>query len=374
MKAIVQDRYGSADVLEFGDIEVPVVGPEDVLVRVHAAGCGPDVWHLMTGMPYMARPAIGLRRPKVSVRGWDVAGTVEAVGTNVTDLRPGDEVMGTAEGGSFAELVIAHPDKLVPKPVNLTFEQAAALPISGTTALRAVRDEGNVQPGQEVLVIGAAGGVGSLAVQIATAFGAKVTGVSSTTKMDLVRSIGADDVIDYTREDFTDGSRRWDVIVDTAGRRPLSELRRALTPKGTLVIVGGDGGGRWTGGFFRGVLRAPVLSLFVGQRLRGLATKVKHKDLVAVSELIEQGKVTPRVPGAVKAAGEPSNVSTAIGYREDVVSAVALTGVEVHDGEAAVSPWERRMCGNRRGERHRYERDTEIDESAFQHSAPAAGR
>jgi NADPH:quinone reductase-like Zn-dependent oxidoreductase len=293
MKAIVQDRYGSADVLEFRDIEEPVVGENDVLVRVHAAGCGPDVWHLMTGMPYMARPMIGLRRPKLAVRGWDVAGRVEAVGANVTDLQPGDEVMGTAVGGSFAELVIAEPDKLVPKPENLTFEQAGALPISGTTALRAVRDEGKVQPGQNVLVIGAAGGVGSLAVQIAKAFGANVTGVSSTSKVDLVRSIGADDVIDYMREDFTDGSRHWDVIVDTAGRRPLSRLRRALAPKGTLVIVGGDGGGRWTGGFFRGVLRAPLVSLFVGQRLRGLATKVKQEDLVTLTELVEAGTVTP---------------------------------------------------------------------------------
>ena len=292
MKAIVQDRYGSADVLEFRDIDDPVVGSEDVLVRVHAAGCGPDVWHLMTGMPYMARLAVGFRRPKVAVRGWDVAGTVEAVGANVTDLHPGDEVMGTAEG-SFAELVIARPIKLVPKPANLTFEQAAAVPISGTTALRAVRDVGKVQPGQNVLVIGAGGGVGSFAVQIAKAFGAVVTGVCSTSKMDLVRSIGADDVIDYTREDFADGARRWDVIIDNAGRRPLSRLRRALTTKGSLVIVGGDGGGHWTGGFFRGVLRAPLVSLFVGQRLRGLSTKMKQEDLVVLKELIEAGKVTP---------------------------------------------------------------------------------
>ena len=293
MKAIAQDTYGSADVLEFRDVEDPVAGENEVLVRVHAAGCGPDVWHLMTGMPYMARPMIGLRRPKLAVRGWDVAGTVEAVGANVTDLRPGDEVMGTSEGGSFAELVIAKPDKLVPKPATLTFEQAAAVPISGTTALRAVRDEGKVQPGQRVLVIGAAGGVGSLAVQIAKGFGAVVTGVASTSKRDLVRSIGADDVIDYTREDFADGARRWDVIIDTAGRSPLSRLRRALAPKGTLVIVGGDGGGRWTGGFFRGVLRGPLLSLFVGQRLRGLATKLRQEDLVALSELIAAGTLTP---------------------------------------------------------------------------------
>ena len=293
MKAIVQDRYGSADVLEFRDIEEPVTGENDVLLRVHAAGCGPDVWHLMTGMPYLARLAVGFRRPKVGVRGWDVAGTVEAVGTNVTEVRPGDEVMGTAEGGSFAELAIAQPGKLVQKPANLTFEQAAAVPISGTTALRAVRDEGKVQPGQRVLVIGAAGGVGSLAVQIAKAFGAEVTGVCSTSKTDLVRSIGADDVIDDTLEDFADGSRRWDVIIDTAGRRPLSQLRRALAPKGSLVIVGGDGGGRWTGGFFRGVLRAPLVSLFVGQRLRGLTSKVKQQDLLAIAKLIAAGTVTP---------------------------------------------------------------------------------
>lgn len=292
MKAIVQDTYGSADVLELRDIDVPTVGDDDVLVRVHAAGCGPDVWHLMTGMPYMARLAIGFRRPKVAVRGWDVAGTIEAAGANVAGLRPGDEVMGTAEG-SFAEFVLARPDKLVPRPANLTFEQAAAAPISGTTALRAVRDFGNVQSGQSVLIIGAGGGVGSLAVQIAKASGAVVTGVCSTSKMDLVRSIGADDVIDYTREDFADGARRWDVIIDNAGRRPLARLRRALGPKGVLVIVGGDGGGRWTGGFFRGVLRAPLVSLFVGQRLRGLNSKVKQEDLVALKELIEAGKVTP---------------------------------------------------------------------------------
>ena len=294
MKAIVQDRYGSADVLEFRDIEEPVVGENDVLVRVHAAGCGPDVWHLMTGMPYMARLAIGLRTPKLPLLGWDVAGTVEAVGPNVTGIEPGDEVMGTTKG-SFAELAIAKPEDLVPKPARLSFEEAGALPISGITALRAVRDEAKVQPGQTVLVIGAAGGVGSLVVQIAKAYGATVTAVCSSSKEDLVRSIGADDVIDYTRESFTDGSRRWDVIIDSAGRRPLSELRRALTPKGTLVIVGGDGGGKWTGGFFRGMLRAPVVSLFVGQRLRGLATKVKREDLVALTELIEAGTVTPVV-------------------------------------------------------------------------------
>jgi NADPH:quinone reductase-like Zn-dependent oxidoreductase len=292
MKAIIQDRYGSADVLGLRDISAPVVGDNDVLVRVHAAGCGPDVWHLMTGRPYLARLMVGFAKPKVGVRGWDLAGRVEAVGSAVTGFQPGEEVMGIAEG-SFAELAVARPDKLVPKPAHLSFEQAAAAPISGVTALQALRDKAGVRPGQTVLIIGAAGGGGSLAVQLAKAFGAEVAGVCSTTKMDLVRSIGADHVIDYTREDFTDGQRRWDVIVDTAGRRPLSQLRRALTRKGTLVIVGGDGGGPWTGGFFRGVLRAPLLSLFVGQKLCGLNSKVNQEDLLTVGELTEAGKLTP---------------------------------------------------------------------------------
>jgi NADPH:quinone reductase-like Zn-dependent oxidoreductase len=279
-------------VLELRNVDDPVVGPHDVLVRVSAAGCGPDVWHIMTGLPYMARLAIGFRRPKIRIRGWDVAGTVETVGTSVDGVRPGDEVMGTVEG-SFAELAVGQVDKLVPKPGRLGFDEAAAVPVSGATALQALRDHGKVRPGQTVLVIGAAGGVGTLTVQIAKAFGAKVTGVCSGSKVDLVRSIGADEVIDYTRQDFTDGSHRWDVIVDMAGRRPLSQLRRALSRNGTLVIVGGDGGGPWTGGFLRGVLRAPVLSLFVGQRMRGFNARVTQENLRTLSELIDADKVTP---------------------------------------------------------------------------------
>lgn len=292
MKAIVQDRYGSTDVLELKDLEDPRIGDNDVLVRVHAAGCGPDVWHVMTGLPYFARLMVGFRRPKVAVRGGDFAGTVEAVGAAVRDLEPGDEVMGIAEG-SFAELARAPREKLARKPARLSFEEAAAVPISGLTALQAIRDVGRLQPGQNVLVLGAAGGVGTLGVQIAKALGARVTGVCSTSKTDLVRSLGADDVIDYTREEFTDGTRRWDLIVDTAGRRSLSRLRRVLTPKGTLVIVGGDGGGRWTGGFFRGVFRAPLLSMFIGQRLRGLMSKENGEDLEKLRELIESGNVSP---------------------------------------------------------------------------------
>ena len=293
MKAIVQDRYGSADVLELRDIEDPVVGKDQVLVRVHAAGAGPDAWHFMTGRPYIARPMIGFRGPREQVRGWDVAGTVKVVGANVTSVEVGDEVMGIAPG-SFAEVAVAKADKLVRKPERLSFEEAAAIPVSGVTALQALR-EAQVQPGQSVLVIGALGGAGSNVVQIAKSLGARVTAVVSTGKVDQVRSIGADEVIDYTREDFTDGSRRWDVIIDTAGRRPLRKLRRALTSKGRLVIVGGDGGGRWTGGFFRGMVRGPLLSLFVGQKLGGLTSKMNQADLQAVADLVESGALTPVV-------------------------------------------------------------------------------
>jgi len=307
VKAILQDRYGSADVLELRDIQDPVVGDDDVLVRVHAAGCGPDVWHLMTGRPYFVRLMFGFNKLKVPVRGRDVAGRVEAVGANVTGFRPGEEVMGVVEG-SFAELATARPDKLVPKPARLSFEQAAAVPISGLTALQAVRDKGQVRPAQRVLVIGAAGGVGTLTVQIAKAFGAQVTGVCSTSKLDLVRSIGADEVIDYTREDFADGARRWDLIVDTAGRRPLSVLRRALTPRGTLVIVGGEGGGPWTGGFFRQILRAPLLSLVTHQKLRPLTSKERLEDLQTLAGMIQAGTVTPVVGRTYPLADAPDAV------------------------------------------------------------------
>ena len=292
MKAIAQDRYGSAEVLELRDLDAPELGEHDVLVRVRAAGCGPDVWHYMTGEPYFARLMLGLRRPKIAVRGGDVAGTVESVGRAVTGFKPGDEVMGFALG-SFAELAVVPEQKLVHKPTRLSFEEAAAVPVSGVTALQALRDVGRMAAGQRVLVVGAAGGVGTLAVQMAKALGAHVTGVCSASKAELVRSIGADEVIDYTIEEFTDGSRHWDLIIDTAGRRSLPQLRRALGPRGTLVIVGGDGGGRWTGGFFRGIFRAPLLSLFVGQRMRGFVSKESGEDLRTVSGMIEKGTVTP---------------------------------------------------------------------------------
>ena len=294
MKAIVQDTYGGPDVLELRDVPDPTVGPEEVLVRVHAAGCGPDVWHLMTGLPLFVRLMPGFRKLKDGTRGRDVAGVVEAVGADVARFRPGDEVMGIAEG-TFAEFAAGRADKLVAKPASISFEQAAAAPISGLTALQAIRDVGKVQPGQSVLVIGAGGGVGTLTVQIAKAFGARVTGVAGASKADLLREIGADDVIDYASDDVTDGSRRWDVIVDNAGRRPLRSLRRALAPRGTLGIVGGEGGGRWTGGFFRQMLRAPFLSLFTGQKLRPVVSKEDPEDLETLRELIEAGKVNPVV-------------------------------------------------------------------------------
>jgi NADPH:quinone reductase-like Zn-dependent oxidoreductase len=295
MRAIVQDRYGSPDVLELRELDDPVPADGEVLVRVRAAGVGPDVWHLMTGLPYMVRAmGYGLRKPKSSVRGGDVAGRVESIGGGVTLFQPGDEVFGIADG-SFAELACARADKLAPKPANLSFEEAAAVPISGLTALQGLRDQGRIQPGQRVLIIGAGGGVGTFAVQLAKAFGAHVTGVCSTAKVELVRSIGADDVVDYSRDDVTDGTRRYDLILDTGGNRSLSRLRRALTPEGTLVIVGGEGGGRWTGGFGRQIVRAPALSLFVGQKLRALISAERRDDLLYLKEAVEAGRVTPVV-------------------------------------------------------------------------------
>ena len=294
MKAIVQDVYGSAGVLKLRDIARPSIGDGEVLVRVRAAGVDPGVWHLMTGEPYLVRVmGFGLRKPKVGVRGRDVAGVVEAAGARVTRFGPGDEVYGTCESGSFAEYAAAREERLASKPASVSFEQAAVVPISGVTALQAVRDCGRVQPGHQVVVIGAAGGVGSFAVQIAKASGARVTGVCSTSKADLVRSLGAGDVIDYTHDEVGCNGARYDVVIDTAGNRPLSLLRRAMTPRGTLVLVGGEhGGGRVLGGFDR-QLGAPLVSMFVGQRLRGLVAKERAEDLEAMTRLIESGDVTP---------------------------------------------------------------------------------
>jgi NADPH:quinone reductase-like Zn-dependent oxidoreductase len=312
MKAIVRDAYGSADVLELRDIDRPAVGDDEVLVRVRAAGVDQGVWHIMAGLPYPIRLAgYGLRAPKNRVLGADVAGVVEAVGNDVTRFQLGDEVFGIATG-SYAEYARAPEDKLAPKPANLIFEQAAVVAISGLTALQGLRDHGKVRPGQKVLIIGASGGVGTYAVQVAKAFGAQVTGVCSTTKVDLVRSLGADRVIDYTKEDFADGERRYDVVLDVGGNASLSRLRRALTPKGTLVIIGGESDGRWIGGTDR-QLRALVLSPFVGQKLGTFISRENHEDMIVLKELIEAGKVTPVIDRVYPL----SEVADAIRYMRD---------------------------------------------------------
>lgn len=307
MMAVVQDVYGESGVLRLEEVDRPVVGAGQVLLRVHAAGVDRGAWHLMTGLPYPVRLAgFGLRVPKDRVRGREVAGTVAAVGPGVSTLAVGDVVFGVAEGG-FAEYASAAADLLVPVPPGITAVQAAALPMSGLTALQAVRDHGRVQPGQHVLVIGASGGVGTFAVQIAKSHGARVTGVCHTSKTDLVRALGADHVIDYTREDITDGSRRYDVILDIGGGRPLRQLRRGLTPRGRLVIVGQETGGRLLGGFDR-LLRAVVLSPFVGQHLGGFVSPENGADLRALAGLVSSGAVIPAVDRTFPLAQAPAAV------------------------------------------------------------------
>ncbi|TFD74369.1 NAD(P)-dependent alcohol dehydrogenase [Cryobacterium fucosi] len=292
MKAIVQDAYGSSAVLSLRDIDRPGVGDNDVLVQVRAVGLHIGDWHLMTGTPYLVRAmGYGLRAPKTRVRGMDVAGRVESVGRDVTRFRPGDEVFGTCDG-ALAEYASARVDLLAPKPANLSFEEAAAVPTSATTALQALRDTGQVRANQRVLVIGAGGGVGLYAVQLAKVLGAHVTGVCSTTKLDLVRGVGADEVIDYTREDFAAAGTRYDVILDTVGNRSLSTLRKALTPRGTLVIVGGEGGGPWLGITVR-LFGASVVSPFVSQKLRGVISAPRQADLLALGELLTAGAIRP---------------------------------------------------------------------------------
>ena len=309
MRAIVQDKYGAepADVLRLEQIDRPQIGEDDVLVRVHAASVHIGDWHVMTGLPYLLRVVgVGFRAPKVHVRGMDVAGTVETVGTNVTKFRAGDEVYGTCNG-SFAEYASTPQDTLAPKPGNLTFEQAATIPTSAVAALQALRDAGRLQAGQQVLLVGASGGVGMFAIQIAKALGAEVTGVCSTAKVDLVRSLGADHVIDYTQEDFTRSRPQYDLILDMGGNRSLSQLRRALRPAGTLVSVGSEQGNRWVGG--RGWIQAMLLSRFV-KSLRPLASEPNQADLVFLTRLIETDKVTPVIDKTYPL----SQVPDAIGY------------------------------------------------------------
>lgn len=294
MQAIVQEEFGApADVLELGDIARPVPADDEVLVRVQAAGVHIGDWLVMNGLPYLIRiMGYGFRRPKDQVPGTELAGRVEAVGAKVTRFQPGDEVFGWGTG-AFAEYATIAASALAPKPANATFEQAAAVPISGITALQGLRDKGKVQPGDKVLIIGASGGVGTFAVQIAKSKGAEVTGVASTRSLDLVRALGADHVLDYTQEDITAGGRQYDLIVDTAGNRSLSEIRRALTPKGRFVIVGGSGG-RWLMGSGRSA-RAALVSPFVRQSLKAFVSSPNQEDLATLRDLVEAGDVTPMI-------------------------------------------------------------------------------
>ena len=293
MQAFVQDSYGTTDVLRPARIDRPEIADNEVLLRVHAAGLDRGTWHVMAGRPYLMRVlGFGFRRPKNRVPGLDVAGTVVAVGSAVTRFAVGDEVFGMSRG-SFAEYAAAREDKLALKPSNCTFEQAAVTGISGGTALQALV-AGGLQAGQRVLIIGASGGVGSFAVQLAAALGADVTGVCSTEKLELVRSLGASHVIDYTKSDFADGAQHYDLIIDIAGNSPLSRLRRALTPTGTAVIVGGESKGNLTGGIDR-QLRAMLLTPFIGQRLTGLASKERATDSEVLAEHLAAGTVTPSI-------------------------------------------------------------------------------
>jgi NADPH:quinone reductase-like Zn-dependent oxidoreductase len=292
MKAIVHHRYGAPGVLELREVDPPALTDDGALVRVRAASLNPADWYAVTGTPYVARPVMGLRRPNDAVPGVDFAGTVEAVGAGVTDLQPGDAVFGGASSGALAEYVCVRWQTVAPKPANLTFEQAAAVPTAAVTALQGLRDKGRIRPGQKVLVNGASGGVGTFAVQLAKAFGAEVTGVCSTSNVDLVRSLGADQVIDYTREDFTRNGRRYDLLLDVAGSRPWRECRRVLSDKATLVLAGGPKTNRWLGplGHVAGVRLA---SLGASQKTVFFIAKFNQDDFLALHRLLEAGAVTP---------------------------------------------------------------------------------
>jgi NADPH:quinone reductase-like Zn-dependent oxidoreductase len=327
MKAIVCHEYGSPDVLELQDVDKPVVKDDEVLVRVRAASVNPADWHFMRGVPYVMRPQSGLRKPKKNFVGHDVAGQVEAVGKAVTGFRPGDEVFADVGAGGFAEYASVSEGVLVLKPANLTFEQAAAVPLAGLTALQGLRDAGQIRPGQKVLIIGASGGVGTFAVQIANSFGAQVSAVCSTRNMELVRSLGADAVIDYTQGDFTQSGQKFDLIFQLAGTSSPSHCRRVLTSKGTLVLSSGESDGRWIGPVDR-LVKAAVLSPFVSQKLGSFLAKPNKDDLQFLKELIEAGKLMPVIDRTYPL----SEVPEAIRYLEEghargkVVIAVGTDG------------------------------------------------
>jgi NADPH:quinone reductase-like Zn-dependent oxidoreductase len=315
MKAIVYHQYGSPDVLEITEVEKPTPGDDEVVLKVHAASVNPADWHLLRGTPYIARLQFGLRKPKDRVLGCDVAGQVEAVGKNVTVLKPGDEVFGSPfmHGfGAFAECVCLLEDLLAPKPATLSFEQAAAVPLAASTALQGLRDHGRIEPGHKVVIIGASGGVGTFAVQIAKSFDAEVSGVCSTRNVEMVRSLGADHVIDYTQEDFTRSGQHYDLIFQLAGTRSPSECRRALTSKGTLVQISGESDGRWIGAVDR-IIKALVLSPFVSQKMASFTVKPNKEDLQFLKQLIETGTLTP----VIDMTYSLSEVPEAIRYLEE---------------------------------------------------------
>jgi NADPH:quinone reductase-like Zn-dependent oxidoreductase len=309
MKAIVYSNYGPPDVLKFEEIEKPAAGDDEVLIRVRAASVNPLDWHFMRGTPYVFRIMAGLREPKSTRLGVDVAGQVEAVGRNIKQFQPGDEVFGACRG-AFAEYVCASESALVIKPTNVTFEQAASVPVAAFTALRCLRGQGQLRPGQKVLINGAAGGVGTFAVQIAKSFGATVTGVCSTRNADMVRSIGADQVIDYTQEDFTKSGQRYELLLDCVGNHPLLACRRALDSTGVYIMVGGAGG-RWIGPFPRAI-KALLLSRFVSQTFFMFLEKMNKEDLTMMRDLMEVGKVTPVIDRCYRL----SEVPEAIRYLE----------------------------------------------------------
>jgi NADPH:quinone reductase-like Zn-dependent oxidoreductase len=311
MKAIVYTEYGPPDVLRFTEVAKPTPKDDEVLIRIRAASVNPLDWHFMRGMPHLVRIQTGLRKPKATRLGVDLAGQVEAVGKNVMQFQPGDEVFGTCRG-AFAEQVCGSESALVLKPANVTFEQAAAVPVAAISALQGLRDKGQIKRGQKVLINGAAGGVGTFAVQIAKSFGADVTGVCSTRNVDMVRSIGANHVMDYTEEDFTKSGQRYDLIFDSVGNHSLSECRRALTTEGTLVMVGGPDNGRWLGPL-TGPLKAVVLSRFVSQNLLPFLAHLSKDDLIVLRELLEAGKVVPVIDRSYPL----SDVPEAIRYLEE---------------------------------------------------------
>lgn len=312
MKAVLYHTYGSPDVLKLQEVDTPNIDDDDVLVRVRASSVNPADWHTMRGAPYIMRLAgTGVRKPRARALGGDLAGVIDAIGRNVTRFRVGDEVFAIGTG-AFAEYARVPEKSLVRRSPNLTFEQAAAVPLAATTALQGLRNAGGLQPGQKVLVVGASGGVGTFAVQIAKALGAEVTGVCSTRNVELVRSLGADHVIDYTQEDFTRSERKYDLILQVAGTASPAACRRVLTPKGTLVLVSGDSKGRWIGPIDR-VIKAMVLSRFVSQKLTPFLAKSSAEDLVYLKELIEDGKVTPVIDRTYPL----SEISDAIRYLEE---------------------------------------------------------